>query len=798
MYHKLCLTLFFLPQLLFAQQSECVFIDWSKHFGGSKSEAANDFQRTTDGGLIVAGYSRSADGQLTDNKGGADYWLIKLDTFGQLEWQRNYGGAENDFATAVLQTDDGGYIVAGGVVSFDGHVTGNHGEEDAWIVRLDGQGNIIWKRAYGGSQNDRAESIQPTSDGGYVVSGYSQSSDGDLSGNSGEFDYWVFKINANGNLIWQKSLGGSLAEFAFDAVETMDGGYLVAGSSISGDGDLTANFGVYDYWVAKLDAGGNLVWQKNYGGNGEERAYGIAVTPSGAVVVGTTNSISNDVPSNYGVYDCWAIKIADDGGLVWSRNYGGSFEDRALGVAAIANGGVLVTGFSASPNQDLNDNNGSKDGWLINLSPDGDIVWQKNLGGSFDDRLFYAQQLPDGSFACAGMSTSADQDLPGNFGEQDVWVIKLSPDSIRVDLGNDTILCAGQGIILDPDFTDVDFLWSDGSTAPVLLASSPAEYWVEIDKEGCKSRDTILVAFVSETPVDIGNDTILCVGDSLVLDPGIAGATVFWRNGSTAPTLTVEQPGAYWVEVSKDGCEYRDSIEIGFTEVPFALEDELKFCQGETKTLDLTLPNASYLWQDGSTEPTFTVTLPGLIWAKVTQGGCSRTDSVFAEIQDGPADPLPDLAYICEGQGVWFNADFEEATYKWQDGSTLHNFKAIAPGEIKVVVTVGDCVFEDRTELRSCERCLYVPNVFSPNGDGINDEFRGFLGDCEISNFRLAVFDRWGNLVFSTDQPELGWDGDFKGEKTQQASFVYNIEFDYINNGINEHQTRTGTIELMR
>ncbi|MBI1224165.1 MAG: T9SS type B sorting domain-containing protein [Bacteroidetes bacterium] len=787
----------FLPAMLFAQQKECVFVDWSHHYGGTKSDAANDVQSTTDGGFIVAGYSRSLDEDLTGNKGASDYWVVKLDSLGGLQWQQNYGGLDNDIATAILQTDDGGYIVAGGTVSFDGQVSGNHGAEDAWVLRLDDLGNILWKKTYGGTLNDRAESIHPTSDGGFILSGYSQSDDGDLTSNHGEFDYWIFKIAANGNLVWQKSLGGGLSEYAFDAIETSDGGFLAVGSSFSNDGDVSGNQGFYDYWVVKLTGSGSLSWAKSFGGIGEERAYAVTLTTGGFLVAGTSNSVTGNVSGNNGGYDYWVTKISDTGVLLWSKNFGGSVEDRAQGIFGKADGGAIVCGLSGSSNADVGGNFGSKDGWLINLDANGQLLWEKNFGGSLDDRFSAVLSLNNGGFACAGFASSNDHDLDGNYGEQDMWVIRLSPDSIQIDLGQDTILCAGQGLILNAELPNVSYQWPDGSSLPIFLVSSPGEYWVEIDKQGCKSRDSIVVDYVSETPVNIGNDTVLCEGETLLLDPGIAGANILWKNGSTDPEFPVNLPGEYWVEVSKDGCEYRDTINVDFTTVPFELGKDLTLCAGETKTFEISLNNAVFEWQDGSTAPSYVADTPGLVWAKVTQGGCVRVDSVEISYQIGPLDPLPDYSFICENEGLWLNAEFDGATYLWQNGSTNHNFKAVTPGNYSVQIQVGDCIFEDEVELRSCELCLYIPNIFSPNGDGINDIFTGFPG-CDISNYHQQVFDRWGEKVFESNTTGIGWDGEKHGKAAQQGVYAYRIEFDYLNNGELEHQLRIGTVTLFR
>ena len=791
--------LFLIPVFLFSQQKECVFIDWSKHYGGRKHDGANDLRQTTDGGFIAAGYSRSQDQDLSGNAGLADFWVVKLDSLGEMEWQKSFGGSDNDIASSVQQTPDGGYIVAGGSVSFDGQVTGNHGLEDVWILRLDAGGNLLWAKTYGGTLNDRAESISPTSDGGFIVAGYSESNDGDLTGNKGDFDYWIFKINASGNLLWERNYGGSFADFGFDAQQTSDGGYLMTGSTFSGNGDVGGNQGFYDYWIIKLDGSGNLLWEQNYGGPGEERAYGIVLTADGgAVIAGASNSSSGDVPSNNGSYDNWVIKTDGNGNIVWNHVLGSSTEDRAFALSALQDGGVLVAGFASSSNGGVGSNYGSKDAWLVKLDAGGQLVWEKNFGGSLDDRFYAVIELADGGFAGAGFSTSSNIDLPGNNGEQDLWVVRLSPDSLQINLGNDTTLCAGEGLLLDLTEDDLTYLWSDGSTLPVFLVSSPGEYWLEIDKEGCKSRDSILVDYVSETPVSLGADTILCEGETLLLDPGIPGAAVLWKGGTTDPVLPVQTPGNYWVEVSKDGCEYRDTIGVNFTKVDFDLGEDAFLCDGQSIPLDVTLPDATYRWQDNSTAPVYVITEPGEYRVEVTQGGCQRSDTIFVEYQLAPDTLLPKVSFICENEAIWFDVTQSgNVSYLWQNGSTDPKLKAVAPGKYEVAVTINGCTFRDELDLRPCEMCLYVPNVFSPNGDGLNDVFQGFAG-CEILDYRLKVFDRWGMLVYEGDQPDEGWNGDFRGKKAGQGAYVYLIEFEILNNGKTLRQVRQGTVALVR
>ncbi|OFY91658.1 MAG: hypothetical protein A3K10_10975, partial [Bacteroidetes bacterium RIFCSPLOWO2_12_FULL_31_6] len=229
-------------------------IEWQKSFGGTGNDYAFSIQQNANGGYIVAGLSSSNDGDVTGNHGGSDSWVLKLDTSGVITWQKALGGTGNDNAGSIQQTVDGGYILAGYSESNDGDVAGNHGSSDFWVVKLDSNSVIIWQKCLGGSDVDIAKSIQQTTDGGYVVAGTSNSNDGDITGNHGGTDYWVVKLDSVGVIMWQKSLGGTSSDNANCIQQTADGGYIIAGTSYSNDGDVSGNHGNFDYWVVKLDS----------------------------------------------------------------------------------------------------------------------------------------------------------------------------------------------------------------------------------------------------------------------------------------------------------------------------------------------------------------------------------------------------------------------------------------------------------------------------------------------------------------------------------------------------------------
>jgi uncharacterized repeat protein (TIGR01451 family) len=285
---------------------------------------------------------------LTGNNGGYDYWVVKLDVTGNITWQKSLGGSGSDKAQSIQQTVDGGYIVAGYSNSNDGDLTGNNGSYDYWVVKLDVTGNISWQKSLGGSGTDKAQSIQQTTDGGYIVAGFSNSNDGDVTGNNGSYDYWVVKIDASGNITWQKSLGGTWYDKAYSIQQTTDGGYIVAGESACNDGDVTVNNGWYDYWLVKLDASGNIIWQKSLGDTDAQYARSIQQTIDGGFIIARYDSLSQ-APWNR---DFWIVKL--DMSNIQGRIYNDLNENCILETSESGIAGIPVTispgGFIAEVN----------------------------------------------------------------------------------------------------------------------------------------------------------------------------------------------------------------------------------------------------------------------------------------------------------------------------------------------------------------------------------------------------------------------------------------------------------------
>jgi hypothetical protein len=313
-------------------------------------------------------------------------------------WQTSLGGSEEDYAYSLTPSQDGGYVVAGHSFSSDGDVTGHHGDaltQDVWITKINGSGSLQWAKSFGGSYQDGARSIKTTADGGYIVAGFNASTDGDVSGHHGlsqSYDYWVLKLNLSGGLQWQKSLGGTHDDIAYAVEQTPDGGYIVAGISQSNNGDVTVHYSgnsTYDWWIVKLDANGNLVWQKTLGGSSNDWCTDIHATPDGGYIVGGYSySHDHDLTSNKGQSDYWIVKLDGTGNILWQKSYGGSTYDNLNALQLTADGGYIVTGDSQSDDVDVDghhDSYGTYDGWVVKIDINGNMVWNKSIGGfSFD------------------------------------------------------------------------------------------------------------------------------------------------------------------------------------------------------------------------------------------------------------------------------------------------------------------------------------------------------------------------------------------------------------------------------
>lgn len=419
-------------------------IHWQKCLGGSAFDRGSSIIQTKDGEYIVAGTVGSNDNDVQGGgfHGAFDFWIAKLDNAGSIKWQKCFGGSGSDTAYSIQQTNDAGYILAGDTNSNDGDITGGlHGGYDIWITKLSSSGVIEWQRCLGGSSNDTARSVRQTNDGGYIIAGWTYSNDSDVAagGYHGRADSWVVKLNNRGVIQWQKCLGGSDDDTAESISTTNDGGFIVTGVTYSNDNDVKGKHNPSmrnsDLWVVKLNNAGIIQWQKCLGGSGNDWAYSIQQTSNGGYIIGgKTNSNDGDVRGNHGGFDLWVVKLNSVGSIEWQKSLGGSRTDEAYSIQQTDDGGYVIAGDTYSDDGDVNGSHVAPnyifpDFWVVKIDDKGIIEWQKALGGSRADIAHSIEQTNDGTYIVAGLSQSNDGDVIGNHGLGDVWVVKLTTSS---------------------------------------------------------------------------------------------------------------------------------------------------------------------------------------------------------------------------------------------------------------------------------------------------------------------------------------------------------------------------------
>ncbi len=345
-------------------------LEWEKNFGGSNFDSGAVLKETSDEGFIVTGSSRSTDGDVSANNGASDSWILKLDGDGLIEWEKNFGGSQLDGTVDILETSDGGFLAIGGTTSMDGDISTIKGSSDVLMIKLSASGEIIFIRTFGGSNPDNGISGLETTDGGFIFIGTTESNNGDVTNNNGSADYWIVKTNSMGILEWEQTYGGSDVDFVTSIISTEDQGYLVAGTSGSSDGDITNPKGQWDIWIIKLDENGNLLWEKSFGGSENDAVPSIyPAEDQGYIIAGASNSSDGDVSENFGIGDIWILKIDSNGNVLWQKSFGGSENEFARSIFLTADGGLIIGGDSKSSDGDVGENNGDYDYWVFKLSP---------------------------------------------------------------------------------------------------------------------------------------------------------------------------------------------------------------------------------------------------------------------------------------------------------------------------------------------------------------------------------------------------------------------------------------------
>lgn len=465
-------------------------IQWQKSLGDTLRDEVYCIKQTPDGGYILAG-SRIAY-EFYGSYGGDKCWIIKLTASGNIQWKKTFGGNSVEKANFIEPISDGGYIVAAYSASTEGQVSGNHGGYDCWIIKLNSVGEIEWQKSLGGSLQDIAYSIHKTTDGGYIVAADTYSNDGDVTDYKGEMDYWIIKLNKYGNIQWQKTLGGSLRESPNPVVQTPDGGFMIAGHSKSNDGQVSGNHGYYDAWVVKLSSSGSIIWKKTYGGSNDDLIYDMVKTPQNEyLVLGKTYSTDGDVSGYHGMGDMWLIKINSSGNLIWQKAMGGSSIESGGAVRCTPDGGIILSGYSDSSDGDVPNNRGEYDLWVVKLEPD-NSTFTATVNSNLPNSAIYVDRNDGMGFSYAGNTgfNGSPLNVPNLKINDKLRAIKLVYTEPSVKNDHE---CVDNTMF--ELWKDSDIIRNNGSYLPVKITSQQGNYYLNCNHSVYKYN---LVLSVSE------------------------------------------------------------------------------------------------------------------------------------------------------------------------------------------------------------------------------------------------------------------------------------------------------------
>lgn len=654
-------------------------LQWQKPLGGTKDDGGEDIQLTPDGGFITVGTAASGDfdGNTTPVHGMKDVFVVKYDAARELEWRKKFGGSWDDFGTQIKPLAGGGYIVLGYTGSpNNGDVSGVHGNPviavpfDIWLLRLDNNGNLLWQKCLGGTGIDSAGSIEVTGSGGFIISGNTTSNDGDVSGNHGGGDVWIAELNATGNILWQKCYGGSAKEGIGFIKPVPGGGYIFTASTRSVNGDVTPN-NPADIWLVRLDATGNILWQKCYGGSSPETPCNVLPLSDGFVVGGTTSSGDWSI-NNFGGTDGWIFKTDLNGNLIWQHSYGGNADDRVNEIIQDADGGFLMAGGSNLLVAGCN-NNGEEDFLILKTDNAGLLQWQKNFGGTKSDYATGISQAADGILYATGYELSDDRDVVGHHTPN-------PPPALGPAFNTDMWI-----IILKLSGADMSSELTITSSLDIICEGKPVDFTAH--------------------PVNGGTDPLY----------------KWYING-------IEQPSANTDTFSTNSLQDGDIITCKMiSHLPCSAIREIL-------SNEITMK-----WYPNGRPSGF---LPPQI---------TKCVNLYEKI-------IPAITY---------------KTYLWSTGATTPTIRIVNPGDYWLQVTdITGCTGREYTTVttKSCMNAVFVPTAFTPNNDGLNDILKPLV-DGKLLQYRFTIYDRWGQIVLQTTDPDKGWNGKRGG--IDQASDIY-------------------------
>ncbi len=843
---------------------------WSKVYGGYNNDGAHSVLKSIDGNIVITGstYSYGNAHQI---------FIMKIDPSGDLIWFKTYGGSSTDGASDIIQLNDASFITTG-------NASGGAGNLDFFLLKTDHNGNLNWFKTYGGNNEDWGYSVLLTIDNGFVISGYTDSF------GFGSRDVYLVKTDSNGNLEWSQTYGG----INFDGGQIHEAHQTILITDLDNylicDYTTSSGVGEGDSFVIKTDAQGivencnqytpntivsspfiysesqfPIIITENINVNANFSSYDIDLIET--IICGISVNLGSDTSICFGDN---LILNAGSGFITYLWNTG--LSDSLITVSASGLYWVEVTdeyGCTASdsiyidlfpsPEIDLGNDTLICDGdSLILNAGSGYLSYSWNTGSNdstivVDSTGLYWVEV-ENEFGCSAIDSimvdiypfaweelDLGQDTVFCFGEiivlnagsgytfyqwqdgssdsifiadtagvyyvyvenpcgsgSDTIVLDTYPVT-DIDLGNDTAVCSGESVLLDPGFGFLSYLWQNGASNQFFYANQTGAYWVQvIDSNFCYAYDTINLEFILPNP-DIGNDTAICSGDSVTFYADDGFVNYLWQDGSVLLFFTADSTGLVWCEVIDTlGCVGRDSIFLDIIYPPVvSLGNDTSFCFGDSLWLNV-LPydnNYDLTWQDGSEDSIFLVTEQGNFWVLASNQCGIDSDSVFVNVQQLPWVFLGNDTILAMNDYLILDAGEGMENYFWNDGSSYQTLTVNDAGNYWVSVFDGLCYNTDSINIKPVQCDMLIPIVITPNWDGDNDYFFADTSE-DIYNFSLVVFSRWGEKIWETEVKDDKWDGTKNGRPAADGTYYWITKYKCI--GSPEEFVRRGSVTLLR
>lgn len=777
---------------------------------------------------------------MTSSNSSGDVFVLKLESSGGFEWVKSLGGEESDISSGIGTDASGNVVVLG---EFEQEMDADPGAgvytlpqvgngSGSFLVKLDSLGDFVWGRYNLGDEiavatppNGRGNALSINSTGDIYITGR-------YGGGIGPDTMYLDPLNStdyfstesiscaffqkwseSGALEWSRKLYGSNVSckgLSTDIYGNLYGTGYFSFNVFFGEDTLTPVLTSQLHpriFFVKINSEGNLIWDTQIGGNqvgmSYSNAWGHAITVSNQGDIFTTGMFFNPL-------DC------DPGPGTYLLNGAGNHH-------ALVHKLCSCNGFSSYENQYVDLCHGDS------LYAQGE--YQQETGVFYDtivsiefecyDTLFLTTYLniSDSAYLdirdtviCEGSALWLENDWQTESGvfydtihsilNCDSIIVKTHltvQESIELDLGPDLSLCEGEVYTLNPAIPDAIYEWQDTSTDSTFIISESGTYWLEVTVGACTARDTIEVNYFALPEFDFPEDTLLCEGDILELNATTLNANYYWQDGNTGSVYIVEQAGIYWVDVFVPGCgNYIDSISVNYYKRPNPdLGNDTILCEGETLLLDVSGESGTYLWQDGSSNSTYLVENSGQYTVAVSNEHCTGIDTIEVVFHEIPDFTISDTL-LCEGEVLSLTYTDTTVDYLWQDGSTNNSYIISTEGDYSLQQSnsCGSHTEAFTVNINPCLPELTMPNVFSPNGDEINDIFHPVHIE-NIAVTSIAIYDRWGIECHFSEEPEVAWDGRNKdGEEVSGGVYFWILK--YTKNGNGKVLTEKGTVQLMR